>query len=165
MASLLERDAVGAVTREQIQDLYDRYYDVLDAVQLEDWPNFFAKECVYRIISRENYEADYRLATVGAESRGMLMDRVTGLIRTQVFAPRYYRRFPGPIRIYPVEGSHIPVEHNLLIVQTLINKQSDIVLSGRCHDRLAIENGELLIKQRQVVFDSEMIPNSLIYPL
>ena len=34
-----------------------------------------------------------------AESRGMLMDRVAGLSGTQVYAPRYDRRFPGPQRL------------------------------------------------------------------
>jgi|GEM_PF-5561705 len=34
-----------------------------------------------------------------AESWGMLMNRVAGLSGTQVYAPRYYRRFPGPRRL------------------------------------------------------------------
>lgn len=164
MQSLLDTSSIEMVSREEIADLYGRYYDVLDAVRLEEWPAFFTEECVYRIISRENHERGYRLATVGAESRGMLMDRVTGLIRTQVYAPRYYRRFPGPLRISRAVDGIIAVEQNLLIVQTLIDKQSDIVLCGRCHDHLAIENGSLLIQRRDVVFDSEMIPNSLIFP-
>ena len=164
MTMLLERDDIGSVTREQVRDLYDGYYDSLDGLNLDDWPAYFAVECRYRIISRENYERGYKLAIMNAESRDMLTDRVTGLTRTQVYAPRYYRRFPGPLRIGAVDGDQLPVEHNLLMVQTLIDKQSDIVLCGRCFDRLVVEEGKLLIKQRDVVFDSEMIPNSLIYP-
>lgn len=164
MVSLLERAPTGVVSRDDVRDLYDRYYATLDAVKLEQWPQFFSAECRYRIIPRENYEAGYRLATVGAESRGMLMDRVTGLLRTQVFAPRYYRRFPGPLHIVEEADGYIAVEHNLLIVQTLIDKQSEIVLCGRCFDRITFEEGRLLIKNRDIVFDSEMIPNSLIYP-
>lgn len=166
MDSLLDTPASedGTISRDDVRDLYDAYYDTLDSVRLEDWPEFFARECVYRIISRENYEAGYRLATVGAESRGMLKDRVTGLIRTQVFAPRYYRRFPGPLRIRAGEQGQVAVEHNLLIVQTLTDKQSEIVLCGRCFDQLQVEESKLLLKRRDVVFDSEMVPNSLIYP-
>lgn len=161
MTDVLE---AGNISREQVRDLYDGYYDALDALRFDDWPEYFAEECIYRIISRENYEGGYRLATVGAESRGMLKDRVTGLIKTMVFAPRYYRRFPGPLRIMRENGGRCRVEHNLLIIQTLVDKQSEIVLCGRCHDELVIEDGKLLIKRRDVVFDSEMIPNSLIYP-
>lgn len=164
MATTLEPCTVLSVTREQIRDFYDDYYDALDDLRLTDWPEFFAKDCVYRIISRENYELGYRLATFGAESRGMLRDRVIGLTKTMVYAPRYYRRFPGPLRLRGESGGDIATEHNLLVIQTMIDKQSEIVLSARCHDRLAVEDGRLLLKRRDVVFDSEMIPNSLIYP-
>jgi salicylate 5-hydroxylase small subunit len=95
----------------------------------------------------------------------MLIDRVTGLTKTQVYAPRYYRRFPGPLRLRAESHALVSVQHNLLIVQTLIDKQSEIVMSGRCHDRIAAENGQLQFKERIFVFDSEMIPNSLIYPV
>lgn len=168
MQTMLERSgaADGDVlqSRQAIRDFYDAYYDSLDSLNLEAWPHFFAEECTYRIISRENYERGFRLATIGAESRGMLMDRVTGLIRTQVYAPRYYRRFPGPLRIEGLQDGAVPVGHNLLIVQTLTDKQSEIVLCARCDDLLVVEDDRLLIKRRDVVFDSEMVPNSLIYP-
>ncbi|WP_084399165.1 aromatic-ring-hydroxylating dioxygenase subunit beta [Henriciella aquimarina] len=152
------------VTRQEIEDFYSDYYEALDKLQLEDWPEFFVEDCVYRIIPRENYERNFRLATLGAESRGMLRDRVMGLIKTQVYAPRYYRRFPGPLKIRAAEGDEIPVEHNLLMVQTLVDQPSEIVLCGRCYDRLTRSESKLLLKRRDVVFDSEMILNSLIYP-
>jgi 3-phenylpropionate/cinnamic acid dioxygenase small subunit len=164
MDSLLEAAAPVVADRERIRDFYDDYYDVLDSVRLEDWPEFFAEECVYRIIPRENYERGFRLATVAAESRGMLADRVTGLMRTQVYAPRYYRRFPGPLKVRAVAAAGVHVEHNLLIIQTLIDKPSEIVLTARCHDVLVEDGARLRLKRRDVVFDSEMVPNSLIYP-
>lgn len=152
------------LSRNQIAEFYDAYYEVLDSVDLDAWPEFFAEDCVYRIISRENYERGFRLATVGAESRGMLKDRVTGLIKTQVFAPRYYRRFPGPLNIKTGQAAEMYVQHNLLMVQTMIDKPTEIVFSARCHDTLVSVEGRPLLKRRDVVFDSEMVPNSLIYP-
>ena len=94
----------------------------------------------------------------------MLSDRVMGLTRSQMYAPRYYRRFPGPLRIVSHDGEAVRTRHNLLVVQTLIDKQSEIVLCGVCHDMVVPEDGRLLLRERVVVFDSEMIPNSLIYP-
>jgi salicylate 5-hydroxylase small subunit len=159
-----ELTSIHDVTRAMVDDLYGDYYDCLDAVRLEEWPGHFAQDCLYRIVSRENFEQGLRLSTIVCESRGMLFDRVTGLRKTQVYAPRYYRRFPAPLRIGKADGARLPVEHNLLMVQTLIDKQSDIVLAARCRDVLVIEEGQLLFKERVIVFDSEMIPNSLIYP-
>lgn len=152
------------ITREEVRDLYDAYYCVLDDVDLHAWPEFFTEECVYRVIPRENYEAGYTLCTMQAESRGMLKDRVTGLTRTQMYAPRYYRRFPTAPRLLGEENGVMSVRHNLLVIQTLIDKQSDIVLSAVCHDKIVRDGDRLRFVERVVVFDSEMIPNSLVYP-
>jgi len=154
----------AGIDRDALRDFFDDYYTGLDDVRLEEWPSFFTEDCLYRIIPRENFEAGYTLCTMQAESRGMLVDRVMGLTRTQMYAPRYYRRFPGPLRIVSRDDNGVRTRHNLLVVQTLIDKQSDIVLCAVCHDLLVRENEGPRLRQRIVVFDSEMIPNSLIYP-
>jgi len=161
-ATVLDRP--GAITRAEVRDLYDDYYAVLDDVRLHDWPEFFTEECLYRVIPRENFEAGYALSTMQAESRGMLKDRVTGLTRTQMYAPRYYRRFPTAPRLLSQDGQGVRTRHNLLVVQTLIDKPSEIVLSAVCHDRVVRDGERLRFAERVVVFDSEMIPNSLVYP-
>jgi 3-phenylpropionate/cinnamic acid dioxygenase small subunit len=152
------------ISRDALRDFYGDYYNGLDDVRLEEWPAFFTEDCLYRIIPRENYEAGYTLCTVQAESRGMLIDRVMGLTRTQMYAPRYYRRFAGPLRLVSDDGDSVRTRHNLLIVQTLIDKQTDIVLAAVCHDTVTRDSGRLRFRERIVVFDSEMVPNSLIYP-
>lgn len=165
MTTELETAGRVVIGREAIRGFYDDYYDILDSMNFEEWPELFSEECSYRVVSRENHEAGLPLALVGAESRGMLHDRVTGLRKTQVFAPRYYRRFPGPLRFMPATLNGTRIEHNLLVVQTLTDKQSEIVLVAHCSDLLVRENGRVLLKRRHVVYDSEMIPNSLIYPV
>jgi 3-phenylpropionate/cinnamic acid dioxygenase small subunit len=152
------------IDRDALRDFYDAYYNILDDVRLEEWPAFFTEDCIYRVIPRENFEAGYTLSTIYAESRGMLTDRVMGLTRTQMFAPRYYRRFPGPLRIVSRDADSVRTRHNLLIVQTMIDKKTEIVLSAVCHDVLVLDDERLRLRERIVVFDSEMIPNSLIYP-
>ncbi|HEX4366373.1 MAG TPA: aromatic-ring-hydroxylating dioxygenase subunit beta [Rhodopila sp.] len=152
------------IDRDALRDFYDDYYTVLDDVRLEEWPAFFTENCLYRVIPRENFEAGYTLSTIFAESRGMLIDRVMGVTKTQMYAPRYYRRFPGPLRIVSRDGDSVRTRHNLLVVQTLIDKKTDIVLSAACHDLIVPDEDRLRFQERIVVFDSEMIPNSLIYP-
>ena len=152
------------IDRDALRDFYDEYYTILDDVRLDDWPALFTQDCIYRVIPRENFEAGYTLSTIYAESRLMLIDRVMGLTRTQMYAPRYYRRFPGPLRIVSRDDASVRTRHNLLVVQTLIDKQTEIVLSAVCHDVAVMDEDRLRLKERIVVFDSEMIPNSLIYP-
>jgi 3-phenylpropionate/cinnamic acid dioxygenase small subunit len=152
------------IDRDALRDFYDDYYNTLDDVRLDAWPALFTEQCIYRVIPRENYEAGYTLCTIYAESRGMLIDRVMGLTRTQMYAPRTYRRFPGPLRIVSRTQDSVRTRHNLLVVQTLIDKQTEIVLAAVCHDVLTEADGQPRLSERVVVFDSEMIPNSLIYP-
>lgn len=152
------------LSRETVRDFYDEYYSVLDDGRLDDWPDLFTAECLYRVIPRENFERGFTLCTMQAESRGMLQDRVSGLTKTQVYIPRYYRRFPGPLRMIGPDGAGMRSRHNLLMVQTLIDQQSEIVLAAVCHDVLVIDEGRPRLRERVVVFDSEMVPNSLIYP-
>jgi 3-phenylpropionate/cinnamic acid dioxygenase small subunit len=152
------------IDRDALRDFYDDYYTALDDGRFEEWPAFFMEDCLYRVIPRENYEAGYALSTMYGESRGMLIDRVMGMTRTQMFAPRYYRRFPGPIRFVSREGDSVRVRQNLLVVQTLIDRKTEIVLSAVCHDVLVSDSGHPRLRERIVVFDSEMIPNSFIYP-
>lgn len=160
-----ESQQITGISRDSVERFYESYYDSLDENRLSDWPPHFSEECLYRVVSRENFERGLPLSTIVAESRNMLIDRVTGLTKTQVYAPRYYRRFPGPLRVQAESNALVSVQHNLLIIQTLIDKQSEIVMSGRCHDKIELEQGQLQLKVRVFVFDSEMIPNSLIYPV
>ncbi|MFT8242944.1 aromatic-ring-hydroxylating dioxygenase subunit beta [Roseomonas sp. BN140053] len=151
-------------TREALRDFYDDYVEALDELRLDEWPEFFTRDCLYRVIPRENFERGFTLCTMQAESRGMLQDRVTGLVRTQVYAPRYYRRFLSGLRIKSHGPEGTRVRQNVLMVQTLIDKQSEIVLCGVSHDLVVHDEGRLRFRERIVVFDSEMVPNSLIYP-
>ncbi len=160
MSAVLDRPP----TLDEIRDFYDDYAEALDDVRLDAWPDFFTAECTYQVIPRENHERGYALCTMMAESRGMLRDRVTGLTRTQMYAPRYYRRFISGLRVKAraVEGTRTRM--NVLVVQTLVDKQSEVVLCGVSHDLLVHDEGRLRLRERIVVMDSEMVPNSLIFP-
>lgn len=160
MSAVLER----APTIEEVRAFYDDYVEALDDVRLEEWPEFFCADCTYQVIPRENHERGYSLCTMIAESRGMLQDRVTGLTRTQMYAPRYYRRFLSGLRIKSQNAEETRVRMNVLVVQTLVDKQSEVVLCGVSHDLIVHDEGRLRLKERIVVMDSEMVPNSLIYP-
>jgi 3-phenylpropionate/cinnamic acid dioxygenase small subunit len=160
MSAVLDRPP----TLEEVRAFYDDYLETLDDLRLEEWPGFFTADCTYQVIPRENHERGYALCTMMAESRGMLQDRVTGLTRTQMYAPRYYRRFLSGLRIRSQDAEGTRTRMNVLMVQTLVDKQSEVVLCGVSHDRLVREEGRLRLKERIVVMDSEMVPNSLIYP-
>ena len=151
---------------EDVRAFYDAYFASLDEDRLEEWPDFFVEDCLYRIIPRENYEAGQRQCLIQGDSKNMLLDRVQAIRSTQVYAPRYCRRFYSGLRVINRAGNALDIRHNLLVVQTLVNRRSTIQGCGACHDRLILtETGELKFVERTVIFDTEMIDNTLIYPV
>jgi len=105
------------------------------------------------------------LATMWCESKGMLKDRVVTIQQTQMFAPRVMRHIVGNVRIKSDEGVDLQSGANYVVIQTLVDDESRIFNTGRYFDTLVREDGRLKFKSRICVYDTIMIPNSLIYPI
>jgi len=153
-------------SRDKLADFYDRYFEALDDLRLEEWPEYFVDECIFEVIPRENWQAGYKLCTIQADSKGMLVDRVQGILKTQVYAPRVYRRFYSGLRAtVRDEYGFIKTRQNVIVAQTLIDGPSMIHLCGVAFDLLEERNDDFLFRERTFVIDSEMIPNSFIFPV
>jgi salicylate 5-hydroxylase small subunit len=151
--------------RLEVEDLYARYAACLDHGDFKDWPEFFTEECVYKLIPRENHDRGLPLATLSFESKGMLRDRVFGISETLFHQPYYQRHLVSGVRITGEKGGQILSGANYLVIRTKKNQPSDVFNAGRYIDRLVRTNGSLLFASRLCVFDSELIPNSIIYPI
>jgi 3-phenylpropionate/cinnamic acid dioxygenase small subunit len=151
---------------EDIRAFYDAYFMTLDEDRLEEWPDFFVEDCLYRIIPRENYEAGQGQCLIQGDSKGMLKDRVQAIRATQVYAPRYCRRFNSGLGLVNRTDRELETRQNLLVIQTLVNQRSTIQACGVCRDRLTLtEAGHFRFVERTVILDTEMIDNTLIYPI
>ena len=71
--------------RYEIEELLAEYAAVLDAADLERWPEFFTEQCFYEVIPRENYDRGLPLAIMRCESKGMLKDRVVAIRDTMMY--------------------------------------------------------------------------------
>ncbi|HEX2277065.1 MAG TPA: aromatic-ring-hydroxylating dioxygenase subunit beta [Candidatus Tectomicrobia bacterium] len=151
--------------RLELEELYAEYVACLDEERLEEWPEFFTDDAVYRIIPRENFERGLPIATLHCESKGYLKDRVIAIRQTSVYAPRYVRRLVSNIRVLGWRDEALHVRANYAAFETLRDELTRVFSVGRCHDTLVVADGRLKFKEKLVIFDSELIPNSLIYPL
>jgi anthranilate 1,2-dioxygenase small subunit len=151
--------------RLELEELYADYVACLDEERLEEWPEFFTDDAVYRVIPRENFERGLPIATLHCESKGYLKDRVVAIRRTAVYAPRYIRRLVSNIRILGWRDGELHVHANYAAFETLRDELTRVFSVGRCHDSLVVADDRLKFKEKLVIFDSELIPNSLIYPL
>jgi len=149
----------------ELQQLYNRYATLLDDGPLEDWPALFCTECFYAVTSRENYEDDLPLAIIRCESRAMLADRVYSVQETMVYEPRYTRHHVSNLQILDEQGGLIKTTANYTVVETLVDELPRILNSGKYIDTIRREEGQLRFAEKYCVYDSVMVPNSIIYPV
>ncbi|SOE96013.1 salicylate 5-hydroxylase small subunit [Burkholderia sp. D7] len=152
-------------TYQQLLALYADYAAALDNNEWDKWPDFFTEVCVYKVQPRENFERGYPLATLSFESRGMLKDRIYGATETIFHDPYYQRHVVSVPRILKVETETIQSEANYAVFRTKPDEMSTVFNVGRYLDTIRRTDEGLKFESRVCVFDSEMIPNSLIYPI
>ena len=151
--------------RLEIEALQARYIDCLDNGPIEDWPELFTDDCFYQVIARENHDQGYPLAAIRCESRGMLEDRVKAVTETFMYEPRYMRHTLGGMVVKRTEGGVIETHTNYAVFETLPDEYTRVFNVGRYIDQLVRLDGELKFLRKVCVFDSEMVPNSLVYPI
>jgi salicylate 5-hydroxylase small subunit len=162
----MERDPrFDVALRLEVEDLYARYIACLDQRRYDEWPEFFTEECVYKLQPRENFDRGLPLCTLAFESKGMLKDRVYGITQTLFHQPYYQRHLVSGLAIAAVEEGAIAAEANYLVIRTRKSEPSEVFNCGRYFDRIVREGGTLLFREKLAVFDSELIPNSIIYPI
>lgn len=151
--------------RARLADLYGAYDETLAEGEYERWPDFFTEACVYKITSRENYDAGLPVALIYAESRAMLTDRVAAIRKTILYAPRLMRNLTTGIVLRSSDADGMRLSANFAVFQTLINEPSAAFLCGRYYDRVVEEAGVLRFAERICVADATLVPTSLIFPL
>lgn len=149
----------------QLGRLYSDYASAVDSGDWDLWPEFFTDDCVYRIQPRENHERGLPLATLSLESKGMLKDRVYGIRETLFHDPYYQRHVVGAPLIHKAEGDRIECEANYAVFRTKLSELSSVFNVGRYLDTVIRTDDGFKFAARHCIYDSEMIPNSIIYPI
>lgn len=148
-----------------LQALYADYAAALDARELERWPGFFTEDGVYRLQSRENHERGLPLATMAFESRGMLKDRVFGAAQTLFHDPYHQRHVIGVPRLLRAADDGWHCESSYVVIRTKRDAMPEILSVGRTLDRVVATPEGLRFAERLVIFDNDLVPNSIIDPL
>ena len=146
-------------------ELYSDYASAVDSGDWDLWPGFFTDACVYRLVPRENHERGFPLATLSFESKGMLRDRVYGIRETLFHDPYYQRHVVGAPVVRKVVDGRIHSEANYAVFRTKLSELSTVYNVGRYVDEVVKTPDGLRFASRLCIYDSEMIPNSIIYPV
>jgi salicylate 5-hydroxylase small subunit len=152
-------------TWRRLQVLYAEYGRILDRGDYAKWPDFFIDDAVYKVQSRENHDRGLPLAAIALESKAMLRDRIIGATDTIFHDPYYQSHVVGAPLVLKTEGGVIYSEASYLVVRTRRDSMPEILSVGRYQDRVVDTPGGYRFAERLCIFDNDLIPNSLIYPI
>lgn len=147
-------------------DAFNAHYaQCLDNDRLEDWISCFTEDARYTVIAREAHDRGLPMGVMSCEGRNMFIDRVVATRKTLVFAPRYIRHIVGRAVVGALTEGVTRAEASYLVLQTQVEKPTEILQCGRYSDEFVVRAGQLLLQKRLCVYDSTIIPNALIFPI
>jgi salicylate 5-hydroxylase small subunit len=152
-------------TQYRVDQFNAAYGEMLDRGDYDAWVDQFTEDCFYRVVPRENFDAGLPLSIMALESQAMLKDRAYGIVNTLFHAPYYQRHVIGVAQVLNDDGVTIKATANYSIFRTKPGSISEVYNVGRYIDQFVWQGGVLKLKERLCVFDSELILNSLIYPI
>jgi salicylate 5-hydroxylase small subunit len=157
---------VDPALRCELDALYADYAAALDQQRYQDWLKFFTEDCNYKIQSRENHARGLPLAIMAFESLGMLQDRVYGVVETLIHQPYSQRHVFGPLRFLQMSAQQqLSIECNYAVFRVKLNALPEVFNVGRMIDQWRFTESGWKLASKLVVFDSDLISNSIIYPL
>jgi len=149
----------------QVAQLNADYARAIDDDRLEDWPEFFAEECLYTITSADNHRQGLPAGLMWADSKGMLRDRVAALREANIYERQSYRHVIGQPAILGEGKDGVRAETPFLVVRIMRDGKMDLFATGRYLDAVVTEAGALRFRERLVVCDSSRVDTLLAIPL
>ncbi|WP_235964877.1 aromatic-ring-hydroxylating dioxygenase subunit beta [Caenimonas soli] len=149
----------------EIDQLNAAYAAALDEKRFDEWPGFFLEDGRYKVQARENFDRGLPLALMALESQGMMKDRVYGVTQTIYHAPYYTRHVVSPAQVLAQEGGLVRAQSHYAVFRTRPGDSSEVYNVGRYIDEIVRTEAGLKFASRLCVYDSEMVLNSLIYPI
>jgi salicylate 5-hydroxylase small subunit len=145
--------------------LHAAYSAAVDSHDWERWIALFTEDCEYKVQPRENHERGFPLSTLALLSKGMLRDRAYGIKETLFHDPYYQRHVVSQPLFVSQDGDVTVTETNYVVLRTKLSQETTVFNAGRYLDRIRRTEDGLRLESRLCIYDTEMIPNSLIYPI
>jgi anthranilate 1,2-dioxygenase small subunit len=153
-------DATGLINH--VQNAYAR---CIDGGKLEQWPDFFEDDCVYKVTTADNYALGLEAGVIFANSKGMLRDRVASLREANIYERHVYRHFFGQPWIVSEGSGEVNCETSFLVARIMRDGTTDVYATGKYIDLYRMNAGDPKLRERIVVCDSSRFDTLLALPL
>lgn len=137
----------------------------IDDDRLEEWPDLFTEDCVYKVIARENFDRGLSLATIFCESRAMLIDRIVSLREANIFPVHYYRHIVSLPHVRSYVDGVIETQTNYAVLQTRNDGATIIYNAGHYLDQVVHTDDGLRFRSKVAVYDTNRIDTLMVKPI
>jgi anthranilate 1,2-dioxygenase small subunit len=165
METTLEMKAITPALVQRVEQLQMDYANCIDEESYQQWPDFFTEQCLYRIISRDNYRRNMTFGFMFCDSRGMLRDRIASMRTANIFEPHTYRHILSRTAVSDAGDGMLAAKTSYIVVRVMHDGAHELFSTGSYVDRIVEEDGKLRFKERIVVTDSGRIDALLVIPL
>jgi 3-phenylpropionate/cinnamic acid dioxygenase small subunit len=163
--SVTEKAVLTAELRLDMQEFYSRYAECLDGGRLQQWPEFFVDSCTYRVTTRRNLRLGPEEHLVSLYTKTTMRDRIVAIGQSEDYEPHTQRHLISNFRVQAASEEELRVQANFQIFRTFLEKRTELFVSGYYDDRVAIAGSRLTFREKLCVLDSDIPPESLLYPI
>ena len=151
--------------RLRIESMFADYIHCIDDDRLEAWPDFFADDGRYKIVTRENHEQGLPVGLVYCDGRGMLEDRVTAMRTANIYEPHTYRHMVSAVKVLDSGADGVRTQSNFTVTRVMHDGETSAFACGKYLDRIVERGGALKFQERLVVLDSRRVDTLLVIPV
>jgi len=158
----------AATALDLVKRIEELVYDAarfIDDERYEDWADLFVEKAIYKITTRENFDAGFPVGIMYCDSQAMLRDRVLSLRKANIYNPHYDRHLVSNVRVLDVADGVYRVHSSYLVLQTTPTGESRVFSCGKYQDRVVFEGESARFQQRIVIMDTGAIFNLLATPI
>ncbi len=141
------------------------YARAIDNDRLEEWPDFFDDPCLYRVTTANNHARGYEAGIIFANTRGMLIDRVSALREANIYERQSYRHIIGAPCILSADAEGTRSETAFIAIRIMRDGATEVFASGCYLDLWRVREDEIKLAERIVVCDSSRVDTLLALPL
>ena len=160
-----EKTILTAELRLDVQELYFRYAECLDGGRLQQWPEFFLDSCIYRVTTRRNLRMGSDGDIMSLTSKTSMRDRIVAIGQSEDYEPHVQRHIISNFRVQAASEAELRVQANFQVLRTFPERGTELFVSGSYGDRIAIAENRLHFREKLCVLDSDVPPDSLVYPI
>ncbi|MGC2519858.1 MAG: aromatic-ring-hydroxylating dioxygenase subunit beta [Burkholderiales bacterium] len=163
--AVTDRIELTAGLRLDVQEFYFRYAECLDGGRLQQWPEFFVDACTYRVTTRRGLRLGPDDDVMSLNGRTSMRDRIGAIGQSEDYEPHLQRHTISNFRIQAAAEDEVRVQANFQVLRTFPDRPTEFFVAGYYNDRIAVTDGRLAFREKLCVFDSDVPPESLIYPI